>query len=138
MTGRCSASTIVRHAASSPCRAANTMLLLSSGFTRSRARVREAAVIRADLRSVPWNLLRREGAGDSSETIGDQVGVVTGLAEAIVDELLVDDDLLARPFARVERQVLEALLENRHEPARTDVLGRLVGAVGQRGEPLEP
>src|SRR5688500_4077936 len=108
ITGRCSDSTIERLAASSPACAARTIASVRS-VTGGRGR-RRSRRDRWSVAGVPRILAAgaapsRADPGLPSQPVGDQVGVVAGIAEPLVDQLAVDDDLLPVALAGLERQV---------------------------------
>src|SRR5712671_3734026 len=120
ITGRCRVSMISRQAAGSPLRARSTSSVGRSITASGRRGVDSKRQGRSSRVSAPC--YPDPGTGSPSHAVRDQVLVVGGLAEPVVDQLLVDGDLLAAAFVGLERQFLEALLEDRHQPPGTDVL----------------
>ena len=77
------------------------------------------------------------GILDELDLVLDQVLVVTGLAQLLVDHRAVHEDLLAVAFGGLEGEALEALLHDRQQAARADVLRGLVGAERQRCQAID-
>src|SRR6476660_3783700 len=66
------------------------------------------------------------GAIDRLEHVAAEVGVLRDARQLLFDERRVDHESLAAPILGVEADVLEQFLHHRLQPARADILYRLV------------